>query len=409
MLLILFSISLCFSRVSPESHSLRYYYTSMLNSNDFPKFIHVGVLDDVQITYFDSVIKKDIPRQPWMQTSLKDQYWEQETQRLIDRQRLSLTNVEIAQRRTNSSKEGLNYLQYTSGCEVLEDGTVTGKRQYAFNGQELISFDLEHSIWVAASPYAVSTQNKWNSNKDDNEYKKQYTKRICVDWLNTYRGYGQAFLNRKVVPEANVYYTNGHNVNLHCLVTGFYPRSINVTWFADGVPVSGTHSTGILPNHDGTYQIRVTFQIEPGDDRNHVCHIEHSSLPAPLKIIWEKGGSVVPGMIGAIFVLVLLIFCIAAGIYYRKHKAEVKKRFPSCFTHGSESSGSSTSCEGSQTLHGNSSDTSESAKPLVTPPSSDTSTGGSMQSVEEPLVTKPDPSLPNTGAAPDHMTVEIEK
>ncbi|XP_060706326.1 major histocompatibility complex class I-related gene protein-like isoform X2 [Hemiscyllium ocellatum] len=317
MLLILLSISLCFSRVSPESHSLRYYYISMLNSNDFPEFIHVGVLDDVQITYFDSVIKKDIPRQPWMRTSLKDQYWEQETQRLIDRQRLSLANVEIAQQRTNSSKQGLNYLQYTSGCEVLEDGTVTGKRQYAFNGQELISFDLDHSLWVAASPYAVSTQNKWNSNKDDNEYKKQYTKRICVDWLNTYHGYGQAFLNRK-----------------------------------------------------------------------------------------EKGGSVVPGVIGAIIAFVLLIFCIGAGYYYMKHKDEVKKRFHSCFTHGSESSGSSTSCEGSQTLHSNGSDTSESAKPLVTPPSSDTSSGDSVQ---EPLVMKPDPSLTDPGAAPDHMMVEIEK
>eukprot|EP00061_Rhincodon_typus_P013602 g40076.t1 len=92
---------------------------------------------------------------------------------------------------------GLNYLQYTSGCEQLEDGTVTGKRHYAFNGRELISFDLEHSTWVAVSPYAESTQRKWNSNAGDNEYKRYYTKKICIEWLNNYLRKGAAVLNRK--------------------------------------------------------------------------------------------------------------------------------------------------------------------------------------------------------------------
>nr|QGX07421.1 nonclassical MHC class I antigen [Ginglymostoma cirratum] len=393
MLLILFSISLCFSWVSPESHSLRYYYTSMLNSGDFPEFIHVGVLDSVQITYYDSIIKKDIPRQPWMRTSQDDQYWEQETQRLIDREKLSLANVQIATRRTNSSETGLNYLQYTSGCELLEDGTVTGKRHYAFNGRELISFDLEHSTWVAVSPYAESTQRKWNSNAGDNEYKRYYTKKICIEWLNKYLREGAAVLNRKAVPEANVYYTNGHNVNLHCLVTGFYPQSINVTWFADGKPVPDTHSTGILPNHDGTYQIRVVFQIERDDGRNYVCRIEHSSLPAPKEILWEKDGGVVPVVIGCSILLLLLIFCIGAGVYYWKHKDEVNKRVTICMGHGSMASNSSTSStDGSQTLNGSNSDSSESGKCLISGPPSSPS---NKQTVQTPLIQNPDGPLPH--------------
>ncbi|XP_059495579.1 uncharacterized protein LOC125467716 [Stegostoma tigrinum] len=410
MLLILFSISLCFSWVSPESHSLRYYYTSMLNSGDFPEFIHVGVLDGVQITYYDSIRKKDIPRQPWMRTSLDDQYWEQETQRLIDRERLSLANVQIATRRTNSSETGLNYLQYTSGCELLEDGTVTGKRHYAFNGRELISFDLEHSTWVAISPYAESTQRKWNSNAGDNEYKRYYTKKICIEWLNTYLRNGAAVLNRKDVPEANVYYTNGHNVNLHCLVTGFYPQSINVTWLADGKPVPDTHSTGILPNHDGTYQIRVAFQMKHDDGRNYVCHIEHSSLPAPKEILWEKDGSVVAVMIGCIILLLLLILCIGAGVYCWKHKDEVNKRITSCLGRGYMASNSSAnSTDGSQTLNGNNSDSSDGEKPLISGPLSNPSMQGNKQSVQTPLVQNPDgPPQTHAETSLEQMTVEIE-
>ncbi|XP_067834383.1 major histocompatibility complex class I-related gene protein-like [Heptranchias perlo] len=197
MLLILFSISLCFSRVSPESHSLRYYYITMLGGAEFPEFIHVGILDDMQITYYDSVIQKDIPRQPWMNRTLGGDYWDQETKRLIDRQKLSLANVKIATRRTNSSNRGLNFLQYTSGCVLNDDGVVSGVRQYAFNGRDLISFNLEHAVWVSASPAALITKNKWNKNKADNQYKKYYTQETCVKWLKKYLGYSAQAMSRK--------------------------------------------------------------------------------------------------------------------------------------------------------------------------------------------------------------------
>ncbi|XP_041068262.1 uncharacterized protein LOC121291255 [Carcharodon carcharias] len=341
MLLILFSISLCFSWVSPESHSLRYYYTTMLNSGDLPEFIHAGVLDGVQITYYDSHSKKDVPRQPWMNSSLQQEYWDQETQRLVDREKLSLANVKIATRRTHSDKNGLNFLQYTSGCEVSDDGTVSGVRQYAFNGRELISFDLEHATWFAVSPYAESSQNKWNSNKADNMYKKQYTKKMCVDWLNTYLGYGANTLNRKVVPELIVYDTkslDGQNLNLHCLVTGFYPQSINVIWYTDGKPLFKSQSTGIRPNHDGTYQIRVHFQTKPGDSRNHVCRVLHSSFSGAMERPWVKGGA--SGVIIAVALLVLFIVLVVAGFFCWKRQQEVKEKFGWCFGVASKSDGS---------------------------------------------------------------------
>lgn len=169
----------------------------MIGSVDLPEFVHIGVLDGVQITYFDSKTEEDIARQPWMERELGSDYWDKETQRLINRHKLYMANVQIAMQRSNRSKMGVNYLQYTSGCSVTDKGIVSGVRQYAFNGQDLISFDFEQSIWVTASPLALSTRDKWNSDTANNIYKKHYTQTICVEWLQKYLKYGHSMLSRK--------------------------------------------------------------------------------------------------------------------------------------------------------------------------------------------------------------------
>ncbi|XP_038671281.1 uncharacterized protein LOC119975565 [Scyliorhinus canicula] len=413
MLLILFSISLCFPWVSPVRHSLTYYYTSMLNSGEFPNFVHVGVLDGLQITYYDSKSKIDIARLPWMNSSAGPDYWTQETQRLIDREKLSMANVRIATKRTGSNDKDLNFLQYTSGCEVGDDGQVSGVRQYAFNGNELISFDMERATWVAASRFARTTQDKWNKNKADNKYKQQYTKQICVKWLNTYLGYGAAALNRKDVPDVIVYHTktlDGQNVNVHCLVTGFYPEAINVSWYTDGEALERPQSTGILPNHDGTYQTRIYFETKAGDSRSHVCHVQHSSFPGILKKPWVKGGRA--GLIiGVVVVMILIAFVAAAAVIYDwTHRQLMKKKFGYLCCGGSVSSGSSTGSSGFSTgsseigksvpSEHKANIEAEAGDPLMS--GSTSSSNSSAENVQQPLVQHPEMGLPR-----DQATVEM--
>jgi len=82
-------------------------------------------------------------------------------------------------------------------------------------------------------------------------------------------------------------------LQISCLATGFYPRHINLTLFRDDQPVDDDHITGgeILPNGDGTYQMRKNLMISDGELReghNYNCTMRHLNLDNKLDIIFGK-------------------------------------------------------------------------------------------------------------------------
>ena len=72
---------------------------------------------------------------------------------------------------------------------------------------------------------------------------------------------------------------------MSCLATGFYPRHINLTLFRDGQPVSDHEITGgdLLPNGDGTYQMRKSLEIS-ADKHKYSCSATHLSLDNKLHV-----------------------------------------------------------------------------------------------------------------------------
>ena len=74
-----------------------------------------------------------------------------------------------------------------------------------------------------------------------------------------------------------------------CLATGFYPRHINLTLLRDGQPVSDHQITGgeLLPNLDGTYQMRKSLEVsteELREKHHYSCTAEHLSLDNKINI-----------------------------------------------------------------------------------------------------------------------------
>ena len=73
-----------------------------------------------------------------------------------------------------------------------------------------------------------------------------------------------------------------------CLATGFYPRHINLTILRDGEPVSDQLTTGgdLLPNGDGTYQMRKNLELSEEELKKHsyTCTVTHLSLDNKLDV-----------------------------------------------------------------------------------------------------------------------------
>ncbi|RXN38098.1 MHC class I alpha [Labeo rohita] len=84
-------------------HSLKYYYTGVTGDIDFPEFTAVGLVDDEQFMYFDSNIKKAVPKTEWIRQNERADYWNRETQNMITQHQTFKNNIQIAKERLNQS------------------------------------------------------------------------------------------------------------------------------------------------------------------------------------------------------------------------------------------------------------------------------------------------------------------
>uniref|UniRef100_A0A8C9XB30 MHC class I-like antigen recognition-like domain-containing protein n=1 Tax=Sander lucioperca TaxID=283035 RepID=A0A8C9XB30_SANLU len=164
------------------THSLKYFYTSFSQVPNFPEFVVVGLVDDVQMIYYDSNTKRAEPKQDWMSrvTESKDEYWEWNTEGLVGQQQLFKGNIEI-------SKQRVHILQMMEGCEWDDEtGSTNGFNQHGYDGEDFIVFDMRTETWIAPKPQAVLTKHKWDNNKAWIARKKHYYTQICPEWLKMY-------------------------------------------------------------------------------------------------------------------------------------------------------------------------------------------------------------------------------
>lgn len=88
-------------------------------------------------------------------------------------------------------------MQLMFGCEIDDDGTTRGHSQYGYDGEDLVSLDLETETWTEAKSQAMITINKWKPTGQKANHCTRYLKYECIHWLKTFVSYGREILDRK--------------------------------------------------------------------------------------------------------------------------------------------------------------------------------------------------------------------
>uniref|UniRef100_A0A8C3HEG2 Ig-like domain-containing protein n=1 Tax=Chrysemys picta bellii TaxID=8478 RepID=A0A8C3HEG2_CHRPI len=285
------------------SHSLRYFYTGVSEPGaGLPSFLAVGYVDDVAFIHYDSETQtaRPQPQAPWMEGKVEAQYWERETRNLRNVQaRYKVSLQTLIQRYNRSGGESLHTYQNTYGCNLLANGSTWGIDQFAFDGNDFISFDKNTLTWVAADPGAQVTKRKWGDS--DIQYRKRYQEQTCVEWLRKYLEHGKETLQRRERPAVRVTGRDapGGPTTLSCRAHGFYPRDIALSWLRKGESSEQkTWRGGVLPNGDGTYHAWATVEIDPRERDLYSCRVEHESLAQPLDTAWGEAGVCVDTSMG---------------------------------------------------------------------------------------------------------------
>uniref|UniRef100_UPI0037E8B696 class I histocompatibility antigen, F10 alpha chain-like n=1 Tax=Semicossyphus pulcher TaxID=241346 RepID=UPI0037E8B696 len=313
-------------------HSLKYFFTGSSGVPNFPQFVAVGYVDDIQIDHYDSNTRRAEPKQDWMRTGTAEiaDYWQRETEYRQGQQQASKVNIETAKQRFNQTG-GVHINQKTYGCE-WDDETqdVYGFRQESYDGEDFIALDLKTLTWIAPIPQAVITKHKWDSKTAEIAQEKNYLTQICPEWLKKYVDYGRSSLLRTDLPSVSLLQKTSSSP-VSCHATGFYPYSAVMFWRKDGAELHDDVDHGeILPNHDGSFQMSVELKLpseSSADWGKYECVFQLSGVKEDIVTKLDKvairtneGNSmhVTIGIIAAVLVLALAL--IAAVVFMLKKR-----------------------------------------------------------------------------------------
>ncbi|XP_073714846.1 major histocompatibility complex class I-related gene protein-like [Misgurnus anguillicaudatus] len=271
-----------------------HFFTAVTGDPNILKATGVAKIDDQQVTYFDSITMKSVPKTEWFK--LNEDYWNRQTENGIfvyNQYKNYMPNImnffnhsisgmltqptNIQPITTNTvvktfrlqyhyidpcfiaydHKKSAHTLQLLYGCELEDDGTVRGYLQIGYDGEDFISLDTKKLSWIPANPPAANFKKILDANKVQTSMEKE-----CIEYLKKYVSYANDNMERKVSPKVSLLQKNSSSPVI-CHATGFYSQNITMTWMKnheelyEDVEVSST-----LPNEDGSFQKSISLLVK---------------------------------------------------------------------------------------------------------------------------------------------------
>uniref|UniRef100_A0A8C5H6J2 Ig-like domain-containing protein n=1 Tax=Gouania willdenowi TaxID=441366 RepID=A0A8C5H6J2_GOUWI len=243
-------------------HTLRFFRTSSSDVPNFPEFVVVAYVDDVQMGHYDSNTRRAVLKQDWIKDAVGEDYIESLTARGRGDHLRFKAHLETLKQRFNQSG-GVHTFQNMHGCEWDDEtGEVNGYKQYAYDGEDFISLNLKEKIWIAAKQQAFITKLNWDNNKAMMSHCKYYYTQECPENLKKIMNVGRSFMMRTDLPSIKLLQRTPSSP-VTCHATGFYPRYAEMFWRKDQEEkvLEGVDHGEILPNHDGSFQMSVDLNI----------------------------------------------------------------------------------------------------------------------------------------------------
>ncbi|XP_072113441.1 major histocompatibility complex class I-related gene protein-like [Mobula birostris] len=301
--LLVTALSLCsVAGQQAGSHSLMYYYLQSISIPEMPAFFRIGMLDDLQIDYYDSTLHEVEVKYQWIADGLSTDYWKEQKE-ITDRLH-ELLSTYLKQ----LSLFGFSYIQALWGCTQSGD---TVNAILKINVPDIGEFSCDLNTLKCTGTGFLAMFN-------DQLSQLSFTgvtalKNNCTWYLQRAVQLGKEALERQVTPKAHVLTrrpTATEGESLSCIITPFYPRAINATWLKNGQVVSEGYKVTVLPNYNDTYWMELVIELQDNDMNIYACHVEHSSLP---EVMMVKGGVGEPHGAGPMLGL-MTVFAIIFGV-----------------------------------------------------------------------------------------------
>lgn len=84
-------------------HTLQYFYTGTSGIPNFPEFVSLGMVDGQQTDYYDSNLKRAVPKVEWMNNVDDREYWNRQTQISAGDEQNFKNNINVAKSRFNQT------------------------------------------------------------------------------------------------------------------------------------------------------------------------------------------------------------------------------------------------------------------------------------------------------------------